>query len=105
MCIVAGPEIVRAPLVVKVPVTLGNPAKSNVAVMVTGVGVAADAKGTEPIAKQPSTSRIANVMFRFFIFNFSFLLFLAFFGFPPWEVISGRSLMYCRKSGARLRGK
>src|SRR5213592_2520779 len=66
-CIVAGPEIVRAPLVVKVPVTLGNPAKSNVAVMVTGTGVGvADAEGAEPIAKQPSTSRIVvNVMFPF----------------------------------------
>src|SRR6266568_9379330 len=76
-CIVAGPEIVRAPLVVKVPVTLGNPAKSNVAVMVTGTGVGvADAEGAEPIAKQPSTTRIVvNVMFRFFILLISFCSF------------------------------
>ena len=45
------PEIVRAPLVVKVPVTSGNVEKSNTAVMVTGVGVA-DAEGTEPIVKK-----------------------------------------------------
>src|SRR6266513_5697678 len=77
-CIVAGPEIVRAPLVVKVPVTSGNPAKSNVAVMVTGTGVGvADAEGAEPIAKQPSTSRIVvNVMFRFFILLISFCSFV-----------------------------
>jgi hypothetical protein len=46
MCIVVSPDIVRAPVVVKVPVTSGNPAKSNVAVIVTGVGVVADADGT-----------------------------------------------------------
>src|SRR6266481_5254530 len=51
-CIVAGPEIVRAPVVVKVPDTLGKFVKSNVAVMVTGVGVEADAEGTEPIVKR-----------------------------------------------------
>jgi len=76
--------------------------------MVTGTGVGvADAEGAEPIAKQPSTSRIVvNVMFRFFILLISFCLFvLAFFGFPSWEVTSGRSPMYCRKSGAGLRGK
>ena len=79
-CIVAGPEIVRAPVVVKVPDTLGKFEKSNVAVMVTGVGGEAHTEGTEPIAKQPSTSRIVvNVMFRFFIFNF---LVLASIGFP-----------------------
>ncbi len=49
------PEIVRAPLVVKVPVTSGNVEKSYTAVMVTGVGVAADAKGTEPIVKKAIT--------------------------------------------------
>src|SRR5438046_3121380 len=74
-CIVETPEIVRAPVVVKVPVTSGNVEKSYTAVMITGVGVAADAKGTEPIVKQPSTSRIVNVTFRFFIFNFSFCCF------------------------------
>src|SRR5205823_10226050 len=53
-CIVETPEIVRAPLVVKVPVTLGNVEKSNTAVMVTGTGVGgeADAEGTEPIVKR-----------------------------------------------------
>jgi len=52
--------------------------------MVTGTGVGvADAEGAEPIAKQPSTSRIVvNVMFRFFIFNFLFVV-LAFFDFSP----------------------
>jgi hypothetical protein len=40
--IVETPEIVRAPLVVKVPVTLGNVEKSYAAVMVTGVGVGAE---------------------------------------------------------------
>jgi hypothetical protein len=68
--IVETPEIVRAPVVVKVPVTLGNVEKSYTAVMVTGTGVGgeADAEGTEPIAKLPSISRIVvNVMFRVFI--------------------------------------
>jgi hypothetical protein len=62
--------------VVKVPDTLGNVEKSYTPVMVTGtgVGVEADAESTEPIAKQPSTTRIvANVMFNFFIFNFPFV--------------------------------
>src|SRR5436190_20819666 len=53
-CIVETPEIVRAPVVVKVPVTLGNVEKSYTAVMVTGVAVEADAKGTEPIVKKAS---------------------------------------------------
>ena len=52
MSMVALPEIVRAPLVVKVPVTLGNVAKLKTAVMVTGVGGEAEAEGTEPIVKQ-----------------------------------------------------
>jgi hypothetical protein len=68
--IVETPEIVRAPVVVKVPVTLGNVEKSYTAVMVTGTGVGgeADAEGTKPIAKLPSISRIVvNVMFRVFI--------------------------------------
>jgi len=30
---------------------------------------------------------------------------MAFRGFPPWEVISGRSLMYCAKLGQVLREK
>src|SRR5205809_2979240 len=51
-CIVAGPETVRAPVVVKVPDTLGKFEKSNVAVMVTGMGVEADAEGAEPIVKK-----------------------------------------------------
>ena len=52
-CIVEEPEIVRAPLVVKVPVTLGNVEKSNTAVMLTGTGVgAADAEGNKPIVKK-----------------------------------------------------
>ncbi len=46
--------------------------------MVTGTGVGvADAEGAEPSAKQPSTSRIVvNVMFRFLILNFPFVLLL-----------------------------
>src|SRR6266567_6812409 len=53
-CIVEVPEIVRAPVVVKVPDTLGNVEKSYTAVMVTGTGVGgeADAEGTEPIVKK-----------------------------------------------------
>ena len=54
-CIVVGPEIVRAPVVVKVPDTLGKFEKSNVAVMVTGMGVEADAEGAEPIVKKAIT--------------------------------------------------
>jgi hypothetical protein len=52
MCIVAGPEIVRAPVVVKVPDRLGNVEKSNTQVMVTGAGVMADTEGREPIVKK-----------------------------------------------------
>ena len=52
MSMVTGPEIVRAPLVVKVPVRLGNVPKLKTAVMVTGVGGEADAEGTEPIVKK-----------------------------------------------------
>jgi len=52
MSMVAPPEIVRAPVVVKLPVTLGNVAKLKIAVMVTGVGGEADAEGTETIVKQ-----------------------------------------------------
>jgi hypothetical protein len=50
--------------------------------MVTGTGVGvADAEDTEPIAKQPSTSRIVpNVMFNFFIFLIFPFVVLAFFG-------------------------
>jgi len=51
----AGPEIVRAPVVVKVPVTSGNVEKLNVPVMVTGEGVEADAEGAEPIVKKAIT--------------------------------------------------
>jgi len=51
----AGPEIVRAPVVVKVPVTSGNVEKLNVAVMVTGEGVEADAEGADPIVKKAIT--------------------------------------------------
>jgi hypothetical protein len=52
--IVEVPEIVRAPLVVKVPATLGNVEKSYTAVMVTGTSVdePADAVGAEPIVKK-----------------------------------------------------
>jgi len=41
--------------VVKVPDTLGKFVKSNVAVMVTGMGVEADAEGAEPIVKKAIT--------------------------------------------------
>src|SRR5437588_110575 len=54
-CIVESPEIVRAPLVVKVPITSGNVEKSYVAVMVTGVGLGADWAGPEPIVKKAIT--------------------------------------------------
>jgi hypothetical protein len=50
MFIVEVPEIARAPVVVKVPATLGNVEKSYTAVMVTGNSVVpADAVGAEPI--------------------------------------------------------
>ncbi len=69
--------IVRAPVVVKVPVTLGNVEKSYAAVMVTGMGVEADAEGTEPIVKKAITpSAIAAISGRlvvFFIFVFYLL--------------------------------
>ncbi len=40
---------------------------------------------------------IAFIVFGFLLCWFSW----AAFNFPPWEVISGRSAMYCRKSGKR----
>jgi hypothetical protein len=52
-CIVEGPEIVSAPLVVKVPTTSGNVEKSYMAVMVTGVRVGKpNADGAESIVKK-----------------------------------------------------
>src|SRR5205823_13279895 len=79
-CIVTGPEIVRAPVVVKVPVTSGNVEKSNTAVIVTGTGVgAADTESTEPIVKKATIHSMITsdllFMFGFFIFNFPCLLF------------------------------
>src|SRR5437870_11885411 len=98
-CIVAGPEIVRAPLVVKVPATSGNPEKSNVAVMVTGVGVEADVEGTEPMVKRAIAHsaiaaaknllcRIISILCRRSVFIFFIILIfpfvvLAFFDFSP----------------------
>ena len=77
--IVEAPEIVRAPLVVKVPVTFGNVEKSYTAVIVTGTGVgAADAEGTKLIVKNAIThSAIAaeNTLLCFIITILSFLLF------------------------------
>jgi len=83
-CIVAGPEIVRAPVVVKVPDTLGKPVKSNVAVMVTGMAVEADAEGTEPIMKKAAMPRaIAAVSGRLVVFFiFVFVIVRAAFKFP-----------------------
>src|SRR2546426_2964 len=52
---VAGPEIVRAPLVVKFPTSSGYVEGSNTALMLTGVGLAADEGGTEPIVKMAIT--------------------------------------------------
>jgi len=72
MCIVVSPEIVRAPVVVKVPVTSGNVEKSYVPVMVTGVGVRADAEGADPMVKRAIVhSAIATeIILLCFIFNF-----------------------------------
>src|SRR5260370_19890767 len=83
-CIVEVPEIVRAPVVVKVPVTLGNVEKSYAAVMVTGMGVEADAEGTEPIVKKAITpSAIAAISGRLVVFFiFVFYLLRAAFKFP-----------------------
>ena len=52
MTIVETPEMVRAPVVVKVPVRLGNVEKSYTPVMVTGVGLAANEEGTQPIVNK-----------------------------------------------------
>ncbi len=76
---------------VKVPDTLGKFEKSNVAVMVIGMGVEADAEGTEPIVKKAITHttiaaerillcRIINILFDVELFLF---VVLAFFGFSP----------------------
>jgi len=74
MCIVVSPEIVRAPLVIKVPVTSGNVERSYVAVMVTGVGVEADADGTEPIVKraivQSAMATEKNLLCRILVYSF-----------------------------------
>ena len=75
------PEIVRAPLVVKVPDTLGNVEKSNTAVMVTGTGVGgeAHAEGTEPIVKKATTHNMITsdllLMFGLFMILISFSCF------------------------------
>ena len=98
-CIVAGPEIVRAPVVVKVPDTLGKFEKSNVAVMVIGMGVEADAEGTEPIVKKATMDsaiaaeiillcRIISILCRRSVFIFFIILIFpfvvsAFFDFSP----------------------
>ena len=78
MSMVAGPEIVRAPLVVKVPVTLGNVAKLKTAVMVTGVGGDADAEGTEPIVKKAiiPSAIAAEIILMCCIVNILLLVFL-----------------------------
>jgi len=73
------PEMVRAPLVVKVPDTLGNVEKSNTAVMVTGTGVGgeAHAEGTEPIVKKaiiPSAIAAENNLLCRIISILSFLM-------------------------------
>ncbi|SRR6266516_3719260 len=98
MCIVVSPEIVRAPLVTKVPVTSGNVEKSYVAVMVTGVRVEADADGTEAIVKKAIVHstiaaeknllcRIISILCRRSVFIFFIILIfpfvvLAFLNFP-----------------------
>jgi len=65
--------------VVKVPVTSGNVEKSNTAVMVTGVGVVADAEGTEPIVKKATTHNMITsdllLMFGLFMILISFSCF------------------------------
>ena len=78
MSMVVGPEIVRAPLVVKVPVTLGNVAKLKIAVMVTGVGGEADAEGTEPIVKKAivPSAIAAEIILMCCIVNILLLVFL-----------------------------
>jgi hypothetical protein len=95
MCIVVSPEIVRAPVVVKVPVTSGNVEKSYVPVMVTGVGVKANAEGAEPMVKRAIVHsaiaaeknllcRIISILCRssvFIFFNFLLFVVLAFFDF------------------------
>jgi len=70
--------------VVKVPDTLGKPVKSNVAVMVTGMAVEADAEGTEPIMKKAiAHSAIAAVSGRLVVFFiFVFVIVRAAFKFP-----------------------
>ena len=75
---VTGPEIVRAPLVVKVPVTLGNVAKLKTAVMVTGVGGEAEAEGTEPIVKKAivPSAIAAEIILMCCIVNILLLVFL-----------------------------
>jgi hypothetical protein len=73
----------KAPVVVKVPATLGNVEKSYTAVMVTGigVGVAADMAGIEPVVKEATMHnaiaaqqvllcRVTNILFFIFLISF-----------------------------------
>jgi hypothetical protein len=81
--IVEAHEIVRAPVVIKVPATLGNVEKSYVAVMVTGtsVGEPADAVGAEPIVTKATMHNAItadNILFCR-ITNIAFVIFLIFF--------------------------
>ena len=68
----------------------------------TSGGVPAVAMPTNP----QSTTKGAIMFLTNFVFIsvISFIV-LAFLGFPPWEVISGRSLRYSVRFGRALRGK
>jgi len=77
MSIVLVPEMVRAPVVTKVPVTLGNVEKSYVPVIVIAWGVVEVGVGdTQPVVKNAiSTSAIATEKsLFFFIIRISFFL-------------------------------
>jgi uncharacterized membrane protein len=58
-----------------------------------------------PINPQATTKGTIMFLTNFVLISVISFIVLAFLGFPPWEVISGRSLEYRTESGARLRGK
>jgi len=108
MFIVVVPEIVRAPVVVKWPTTLGNPAKSYTPVMVTGMGEPADAVGEEAIVKKATMHtaiaaqqvllcRTTNILF--FMFQFSFLFDFLFLGLLCERALRSRVYPAGRGSG------
>src|SRR5437016_1662292 len=67
-----------------------------------GITPASTAELTSVTVRKIAVIRL--ILLMLFIILISFLV-LAFLGFPPWEVISGRSVRYLVKFCGALRGK